>query len=148
MNKYIEVIVIGVLLAFGIFLDGFNAKAESDKGIYYDNVNYSDNVKLNNVDGMNIDYSAELLVPGDFYELTFDVVNESLYDVSFADINLNKDDKYIHYELTYNDGSTINIGDVVKKGEKKQLKYKVLYKKLVLEDYEFDTAFYLNFEQA
>ena len=149
MVKYVNALVVGVLFFVGILFEGYAIdNVKNDKGIYYDNVKYSENVKLNDVNGLNIDYNAELLAPGDFYELTFDVVNDSLYDVSFADITINDDDDYIDFDLTYSDGNSIKLGDVLKKGEKKQLKYKVLYKNLVLEDYEFDTNFMLNFEQV
>ena len=46
------------------------------------------------------------------------------------------------------DGGLVNIGDVIKKGESKTLKYIVLYENQVLEDdYHFDSSFNINYGQ-
>ena len=149
--KYIKVMLVGLLAIIGIGYYNINANASGDlkKGIYYDDVEYTDNVAFNNVDGTNIDYSAELVKPGDYYELYFDVVNSTRYNVEITDFIINEDDDYITYELTYDNGEEINVGDVIKKGESIRVKYKVLYKEYIAEpDYTFDTSFSILYEQT
>lgn len=148
--KYFDVIIVGILFIGGILFNNFNSDTNAlNKGVYYDNVKYTDNVTFNKVDGLNIDYSAELGVPGDYYELEFDVVNSTKYNIEIADLIYNDDDNYITYELSYANGNEIKNGDIIKAGESKKLKYKVSYVNPVKEDnYTFDTSFFIQYEQA
>ena len=143
-------IIVGILFIGGILFNNFNSDTNAlNKGVYYDNVKYTDNVTFNKVDGLNIDYSAELGVPGDYYELEFDVVNSTKYNIEIADLIYNDDDNYITYELSYANGNEIKNGDIIKAGEFKKLKYKVSYVNPVKEDnYTFDTSFFIQYEQA
>ena len=149
--KYAKVLLVGLLAIIGLGYHNFTANASGDlkKGIYYDKVDYTDNVAFNNVDGTSIDYSAELAKPGDYYELYFDVVNSTNYNVEITDCIYNEDDDYLDYELTYENGEKINIGDIIKKGESIRVKYKVLYKEYIMEnEYTFDTSFSILYEQV
>ncbi len=143
MTKYIESFIIATLLFVGFIFDSSDS---SKSKIYYDNVSYSNNVILNNVDGLEIDYCASLDKPGDYYEIYFDMVNETKYDFYISNIDLKKDDNHVHYELRYDDGYDVNTGDIIKTGEKKRVRYKVLYKRAFIEEYNFDTNFSINFE--
>lgn len=144
--KYIKLMLVVLLSVIGLGYRCLNTFASS--GIYYDNIDYTDNVSFNSVEGVNIDYSANLVKPGDYYELYFDVVNSTGYNVAIADCVYNEDNEYIDYELSYEDGSQINIGDIIKKGEKKRIKYKVLYKSYIMEEsYTFDTSFSILYAQ-
>lgn len=130
---------------FGNFVDTNNS---SKKEIYYDNFDYTENVIFYGSDGLDIQYSGELSIPGDYYELTFDVINESNVDVEIADCFYQETDDFIAYNLLYANGEKISIGDTLKKGESKRLKYKVVYKKSIESDeYEFDSSFRIHFEQ-
>jgi len=149
--KYLKILLVILLVVIGIGYRSFAADARTDlkKGIYYDNIDYSDNVTFNNVDGTNLDYSAELNIPGDYYELTFDIMNSTGYDVEITDYIYNQDDDYIGYELTYDNGEKVKNGDIIKKGKSKRLKYKVLYKEYIKEtNYTFDTSFSILYEQV
>lgn len=148
--KYLKVLLVGIAFVIGFGYKTLNADGKSfNKGIYYDNIKYSDNVVFNKVDGTNIDYSANLSSPGDYFEIYFDVVNSTNYNVEISDYVYNEDDDYIDYELTYADGKSINNGDIIKKGESKRLMYKVYYKNPIVEDeYNIDTSFYIYYEQA
>lgn len=148
--KYLRILLVVLLVVIGIGYRTFATDAKSDlkKGIYYDNIEYSDNVIFNSVDGTNLDYNAELNMPGDYYELSFDIMNSTKYDVEITDYTYNQGDKYIGYELTYEDGKEVKNGDVIKKGHSKRLKYKVVYKNYIDEEnYTFDTSFYISYEQ-
>ena len=149
--KYAKLVLAIVLFVLGVWYYSIRVDAVStfNKGIYYDNIKYTDNVSFNGVDGVNIDYNAKLDRPGDYYELYFDVINGTNYDVEITDCIYHEDDEYIGYELTYDDGKNVSNGDVIKKGESIRLKYKVLYKDYILnEDYNFDSSFSILYEQV
>ena len=150
--KYMKVALVGLLVFLGVMFSVFSLDEKgfkSSRGIYYDNIDYTDNVTFNSVDGTSIDYSAQLTKPGDYYEVMFDVVNSTSYDVEIADHIYNKDDDYIEYRLTYDNGKTINNGDVIKSGETRRIKYRVYYKDYILDNnYSFDSSFYIYYEQV
>ena len=149
MIKNMETIIISLLLIFGIGYNIFNMENKtSTKGIYYDNLKYTDNVKINKVEGVDLDYNANFAKVGDYFEINFDIINDSNVDVKISDLLVNEDDQFINYKLTYNNGKKIKTGDILKKGEKKNLTYKVSYLNKIDEDnYTFDTGFNMNFEQ-
>ena len=149
--KYFKSLILIIPLFVGIIGSNISDIKEfnNKKGVYYDNFNYTDNVILEEVDGTNIDYNAQLTTVGDYYEITFDVINDSNIDVEISDCIFPNDDKYIEYKLTYADGKAINTGDILKQGENKRIKYRVLYKNQVNEDnYQFDSSFSIGYEQV
>ena len=150
MVKYLEFIVIGVLLSLFVFFQSFSVQSKStNMGVYYQNVKGSDNVELNDVSGLNLDYSASLRGVGDSFDLYFEVVNSNDVDMVIDNYVLHEDDDYIQYELTYQDGSIIKQGDIIKSGEVKKIHYQVKYvKQIEKDDYTFDTSFTINYEQA
>lgn len=147
MVKYIRFVVVSILLLFGVhYMDTRNGFDSNE--LYYDNVRYSDNVDFYGVEGTNLRYSGNLSGVGDFYELYFDVVNHTGVDVVVQDSIYHEDDSYIHYELSYEDGSIIQPGDLLKSGESKTIHYKVLYQKPIQDDsYQLDSSFSIQFEQ-
>ena len=148
--KYIKIMLVVLLAIIGLEYHNLSVTASGlNNGIYYDNIEYTDNVIFNGADGVNIDYSAKFANPGDYYELEFDIVNSTSYDVEIANCVYNDDDDYIDYELTYEDGKDINIGDIIKSGEKVRVKYRVLYKNYIdRENYTFDTSFNILYAQV
>ena len=145
--KYLNSLVILIPLVFGI-VDSKLSEA-NHQGIYYDNFNYTDNVIFKGSTGQNIDYTAQLTNVGDYYEISFDVINDSSVDVKISNCVYHQDDPYINYQLTYEDGKSINEGDILKQGESKTVKYRVLYKNQIVEDsYQFDTSFSIGYEQV
>ena len=148
MVKYIRGIFVVFLAFFGIILSLGSSHAYSSKGIYYDNVSYTDNVTFYGVDGLNINYSAEMSKVGDYYLLTFDVVNDSGVDVFISDCSYHDDDPYIQYELAYLSGDKIQVGDTLEKNEVKTIQYKVTYLNPIMDDeYEVDSSFQIQFDQ-
>ena len=145
--KYLEIVLAGIGLAYFALFG--NLSNHSTHNIYYDNIQYTDNVEFLGTEGLDIHYIGELSYPGDYYELTFDVVNDSPYDVEVVKCFYQESDSYIEYQLSYDDGSDILLGDVLKKGEKRHLKYRVLYKDYIESDsYEFDASFNIRYEQV
>ena len=148
MVKYIRVGIVSILISLGLIFSLGASSAHEAKGIYYDNVKYSDNVDFYGVDGLNLAYTGNLNNVGDSYELTFDVVNDSGVDMIITDCAYHLDDPYIDYQLTYIDGNTVKEGDILEKDSTKTLHYVVTYKNPVLEDnYEVDSSFNIQYDQ-
>ena len=150
LNKLKSVVLV-IPIVLGII--GFNFSdiqtLKSKKGIYYDNFKYTDNVELIKAEGTDINYNDILINVGDYYEIVFDVINDSNVDIKVTDCIYNKDDSYINYELTYSNGQRINSGDIIKKGESKRIKYYVSYDKPIVEEsYEVDSSFSIGYEQV
>ena len=149
MVRYIQIVIVGALLSFGAFLDYYENSNMPRKGIYYDHVEFSDNVDYHGVNGSNLDYSAELNEVGDSYYLSFDIINDTDVDMRIMDVIVPEDDAYIHYSLTYDNGEAISFGNVIPKGNAKRVRYQVFYKNRVLEeDYLFDSSFHIQYEQV
>ena len=128
-------------------MNSFITSRETGPKIYYDNFQYTDNVSFYGVDGLNVQYEGDLSYLGDSYELSFDVVNTSSSDVEITHLIV-QEDPYLLYSLTYEDGNKIQVGDLLKKGETKRLKYNVLWKNPIdIDQYELDSSFYINYEQ-
>ena len=149
--KYIQFFLVCAGIVYCIFFGDYKL-VEGDSSlhdIYYDNVQYSDNVKFYGIDGLNINYSGELRSLGDFYEISFDVVNGTGTKIEISKCSYKLSDEYIDYQLTYDDGSQVSVGDILKQGERKRLKYRVLYKNMIQNDvYELDSSFYIRYEQV
>lgn len=150
MVKYIRLLLLGILVSTGfLFNFDFNDFNSSKKGMYYNLVNYSNNVSFNQMEGLDLDYSAELTGPGDSYYIDFDVVNDSNVDMKILELDYPKDDSYISYRLTYRDGSIIKSGDIISKGESIELTYAVSYNHPIeQEEYYFDSSFHIEYEQV
>ena len=101
--KYIEIVMAGIGLAYCILFGDFSLterKGNISQNIYYDNVQYTDNIDFYGVKGLTIQYAGQLSTPGDFYELSFDIVNASNTDVEISQCTYHNSDQYIEYELT------------------------------------------------
>ncbi len=148
--KYLRFIVVFLLFIFSaIFINLFSSDDTNSKGIYYSNFQYTNNVNFLGSHGIQMDYSAELNKIGDFYEISFDVVNDNPYDVEIVDCFYHEDDSYIKYQLSYQDGSSIKNGDILNSGQSKRILYRVSYfNEVDSQDYSFDTSFFINYQQA
>ena len=79
-----------------------------------------------------INYTINLLEPGDFYEFTVDIVNSGSIDAKISEVlkeGLTTDqEKYIDYIATYTDGTSLQEDDVLYAGEKENIIVSVKYK--------------------
>ncbi len=133
------------LISLGYASEGLSSS--ENKNIYYENVRAVGNVDIYSVDGLDINYSGTLDKPGDYYEVYVDVINASSSDAEVVDVHCNRDDEYLDYDLTYDDGSKVEVGDILKVNEKRTIKYRVYYKDYMLgENIEFDSSFNINYE--
>lgn len=149
MVKTVQITLVGILLSIGLFFDYVSNDLVERKGLYYDHVEYSDNVNYYGTEDLNLKYSAELSKVGDSYSLSFDVVNDTNVDMKIVNVEYPKDDSYITYQLMYSDGSIIHSGDVISKGESRGIQYVVTYEKPIQDnDYEFDSSFHIGYEQV
>lgn len=89
--------------------------------------------KLSGTD--TITFAVDLNTPGDFYEFTFDVVNDGTIDAklntkpSIPSIPENLQ-SYVTYKVTYSDdGSALNANDTLAHGATKKVKVRLEFKK-------------------
>ena len=107
------------------------------------------------VDNKIILFNILLPMPGDYYAFTVDIKNNSSIDAQVDNITstilTEEQAKYLGFSLTYENGTKINKGDVIKSGETKTLKF-ISLSKIVSELNENDiTASYngqITFIQA
>ena len=150
MVKYFDVVVVAILLLFVFCSQSFSidGNRQGKRAVYYDHFEYTDNVDFHGADGINIDYSAELNVPGDYYEIAFDAINDTSTDVKLSQLSFGESDPFVIYELFYENGEKLHVGDLLKQGETKKIIYRVSYQnKIDIEEYQFDGSFYINYEQ-
>ena len=79
-------------------------------------------------------FSVELDKPGDFYEFSVDVVNDGTIDAMIDSVVItpeltSEQAKYIKYEITYQNGESINTKQTLKKGTATPIKLRIEYRK-------------------
>ena len=79
-------------------------------------------------------FSTTLNMPGDFYEFTIDVVNNGSIDAMIENVAKTPDltaeqAKYFNYDITYQNGESINTKQVVEKESFVRLRVRVEFKK-------------------
>ena len=75
----------------------------------------------------DIYYEVKLEEPGDYYEFTVDIVNSGSHDAKIFEI-INKglttrQKRYLNYEITYKDGTKIEMNDTLSAHSKKTIKF-------------------------
>ena len=83
-------------------------------------------------DNLTINYSVPLIAPGDYYEFTVDVLNDGMIDAQLSALPTlsgvsEEQDVYTNYTLTYADGTSLAVGDVITAGSSKKLKVRLEY---------------------
>ena len=79
-----------------------------------------------------ITFSLKLTTPGQFYEISTDVVNSGTIDAMLSTISNNlttSQKKYLEYSVKYIDGASMNTKDYLKKDTKQRIKIKIYFKK-------------------
>ncbi len=104
------------------------------ENITYNTDNFTQNKVVNITNGTSLNFSLNLINPGDKYEFTFDIKNKGTLDALIKSLNidqLTEEQKvYLEYKVTYLDGSEIEVNDLLKKGESKKVKVTLRYKNL------------------
>ena len=78
-------------------------------------------------------FDVEFNTPGEFYEFTVDVVNDGSIDAMIdsvikTPITGTSYTKYIKYEVSYENGDSINTKQTLKKGTSTPIKVRVEYR--------------------
>ena len=163
-------LVVGVSVGYAALSKTLNINGTSNIGnnanwdVHLENVavtggsaNATTPAKLSGTD--TIVFAVDLNTPGDFYEFTFDVVNDGTIDAklntkpSIPSIPENLQD-YVTYTVTYNDGgSALNANDTLDHETTKKVKVRLEFKKditqlpTVEEENPLTLSFTLNYVQ-
>jgi len=91
------------------------------------------NSNLPTILGNNLSFSVNLVMPGDYYEFTVDVVNEGSIDAMIDSVVktpelTSEQAKYIKYEVTYENGESISTNQTLRKGTSTPIKVKIEYR--------------------
>ena len=105
-----------------------------------------------------IEYSVQLIEPGDFYEFTVDIVNNGSIDAMISEVLKqgisSEQEKYIEYVAAYSDLVLLTEKDYLKSGEKENIRVRVKYKDdieavdLPTDESSFDFSFSVTYIQA
>ena len=174
-------LVVGISIGYAALTTTLNINGDSTIGkaswdVHFDNVQVTDG----SVDGANVtkaaaidsgdttkvNYSITLAKPGDFYEFTVDVVNNGTLDAKLSATPTltgvsTEQEAYTNYTITYDDNSSIVVGDtslIAGKTDsttnKKTVKVRIEYKKditasqLPTEDQALNLEFSMNYVQG
>ena len=175
ISKYIFVslILLAIMtIGYGIISSTLtivgNTKIQKNSWIiYFDDVTIAnDSVKnedinkdarITNTEKNNINFTAYLKNPGDFYEFTVYTVNDGTIDASIASIEKSllseEQQKYLTYEVKYDDGTEIKKCDVLKSNTRRLIKAIVKFKDGLdkelypTEEVKLNLFFRINYEQ-
>ena len=136
-------IMIILLLVFSILFINTDRVDSRNKNIYYDNFKCTNNVDFNDM----FDYHAYLVNVGDYYEIEFDVINGTGDSYEIKNLNINESDEYFNYELRYLNDKKVSIGDKLNSNSKVTMKYRVEYKKSIVDNKDTDSSFGLEYGQ-
>ena len=135
--------------------------------IYFDDVDIandsvenedpSKDARIVNREKTNIEFTANLSNPGDFYEFTVYTVNDGSIDAAISSIEKSllseSEQKYLTYEVKYDNGEEIKKCDILHSGERRLIKAIVKYKdNAEIGDYPVEPVhlnlfFRINYEQ-
>lgn len=80
----------------------------------------------------DINYKISLEVPGDYYEFTVDIVNSGSLNAMIGEVLklglTDVEEKYVHYTVTYADGTPLREKDALKAGTEEKIRVKVKYR--------------------
>ena len=122
-----------------LIIEGETTVSKNVWNVRFENVNVLTNNAIvetapNIIDnGSKVNFVIKLDKPGDSYSFTVDVVNNGDIDAMLGTTNLidelSTKTNYLDYKLSYSDGVDFTKGDLLKKGTKDTIKFKVTFKK-------------------
>lgn len=137
-------IFVGVSIGYAALTTSLNITGQSTLSKNLWDVHFEDVRVLNNytadqssrptIDSTQtkITFSLKLTTPGQFYEISTDVVNSGTIDAMLSTISNNlttSQKKYLEYSVKYIDGASMNTKDYLKKDTKQRIKIKIYFKK-------------------
>lgn len=155
-------LVLGLSLGYASLLSSLNITGitKIDKAtwdVHFENLIVSEGSKDSEVNAIidstktAVNYTVKLLLPGDFYEFTVEVVNNGTIDAMVSEIlnsGLTEEQlRYLEYTATYIDNTELKPFDSLKVGARRVLKVRVAYKEdITASDLPVtDQALYLTF---
>lgn len=132
-----------IYILISIITIGFSLINNSSNNIKVDYKNIkvveSSNDYTINETSNGIEYNVDLNTPGDYYEFTLDLVNDSNKNIRINEINNNtlteKQKRYLDYKVLYIDNTPLRINDVIESNTKKTIKVIIYFKEdLEVED--------------
>ena len=86
------------------------------------------------INGNSLSFNTTLSLPRDYYEFTVDVVNDGSIDAMIDSVSITPEltteqAKYIRYEVSYQNGESINTKQTLSKGTSTPIKVRVEYRK-------------------
>lgn len=175
MKKNIRqhILIIGVFLVVGIIftkisysyiegdlkLNGNTKVLKNSWDVHFDNIKYlnksdsSSEVEISDTNETQLEFKVDLKEVKDYYEFNIDVVNSGNYDLKLDNLlksTLEDDEsENVEYIVTYLDGDTISIGDLLPKNSKETLRIITRYKNedKVKEHYELYLFLKLTYVQ-
>lgn len=139
----INLIVLIIMLMFGNVSNAITN--DSRWNIHFENIEIKNgSVEATQVptvtdsSNLEITYSVNLNLPGEFYEFTVDVVNSGSIDAMVNNVSINElsaeQKRYVSYDVTYSDGTKINKNDLLKAGRTAKLRVRVAYRNDITAD--------------
>ena len=159
----INLIVLIIMLMFGNVSNAITN--DSRWNIHFENIEIKNgSVEATQVptvtdsSNLEITYSVNLNLPGEFYEFTVDVVNSGSIDAMVNNVSINElsaeQKRYVSYDVTYSDGTKINKNDLLKAGRAAKLRVRVAYRNditaddLLSDDSTVDLSLSVEYVQA
>lgn len=140
-------ILAGVSIGYAALTTSLNITGQSTLSkrnscdVHFENVRVLNNYTADRSSRPTIDstqtkitFSLKLTTPGQFYEISTDVVNSGTIDAMLSTISNNlttSQKKYLEYSVKYIDGASMNRKDYLKKGTKQRIKIKIYFKKIL-----------------
>ena len=158
------VVFLSLIVTKTINITGLTLISKTTWDVHYDNLNVSKGsvnaykeavIKTGDT---TITYEVPLLVPGDYYEFTVDVVNKGSIPAKVSATPTlggvtKANEQYLKYTATYADGSAIKVNDVLDVDEKATYKVRIEFKKITeleelpTKNITMDLTFAVNYVQ-
>lgn len=138
------IIFAGVSIGYAVLTTSLNILGKSTLNrnswnIYFDNVKILNNYTADLTSSPQLDeiktkiiFNLKLSEPGQFYEISTDVVNKGTIDAMFEELSTNlttEQQKYLDYSVNYIDDVDIKKGDYLKQSSSESIKIKISFKK-------------------
>ena len=81
---------------------------------------------------LNVNYTVDLNVPGDYYDFTIDVKNSGSVDAKLSALPIlngvsSEQEVYTNYHFTHADGSPIQVGETIETGQSQKFRVHIEY---------------------
>ena len=145
-NYFILLLILLICISIGyavlnstLTINGKSNISKNTWDLYFDNIRIKDGsveaVEMPVIENATaVKFKINLNKPGDYFEFTFDVVNngsiDAMIDSIIKELELTAEqEKYLNYTINYDNGEEIKKNDLLYKNTSKRLKVLIEYKK-------------------